>query len=171
MGGQAPPDPLPPRLVLQVLQAGTWDRHRLHGYTFVDVPRQPGEYNIRVPLWAPMGTITQQLNSKLCGAFMPLASPHLVASGDIHRVHTLPRNRSALRAQTAAGVLQLQLRVLRRKHDGKSTATPDTGVSGARLVLQELAAAQPSERLEGLRRLRKDRERRQAEAAAGVYQR
>merc|ERR1711966_642282 len=60
-------DPLPPRLILQVFQAGAWDRHTLHGYTFVDIPERPGEYDLRVPLWAPLGTITQQLHSKLCG--------------------------------------------------------------------------------------------------------
>lgn len=122
-----PLDPVPPRFILQVLRVDSWDRHSLHGYSFVDVPRTPGQHEIQAKLWAPLGTIRQQFSSKLCGAYLPLASPHLVANADMHRLDALPRNRSALRAQTAAGVVHVRLQVIRQRAKPREEVTPSRG--------------------------------------------
>lgn len=165
------PDHLPPRIVLQVLQIGSWDRHNLLGYTFVDIPQLPGEYDVRVPLWSPVGTLSQQLTAKLCGAFMPLASPHLVANADMHRRDALPRNRSALRAQTAAGMLHLRLNVVRRHRKSTLAQAISNVVPGAKLAIEgNTAMPDPGGQLEGLRRRRAARAQRKAEAAQAQAQ-
>lgn len=107
-------DPVPPRLVLQVLRVDTWSRHSLHGYAFVDVPQHAGALEVQAQLWVPVTTIRQQLNAEFCGSYVPLFSPALVAAADVHRRDGLPRNRSSLRADTSAGVLRLRLHVSRR---------------------------------------------------------
>lgn len=111
-----PHDPLPPRLVFQVHRASTWGRRIFHGYAFVDVPCRPGTYELRAQLWAPEGTIRQELSAIFCGTFLPLASPHLVAVADARRRDGLPRNRSALRTRTACGCLRIRLCVVLRRH-------------------------------------------------------
>ena len=102
-------DPVPARLIFQVLQVDGWERHFLEGYTFVDLPTKPGSYVLRGRLWAPRGTITERLSASFCGAFLPLASPELVAADE----HQLPRNRSGL-SVSSAGSLELRLQVLRQ---------------------------------------------------------
>ncbi|OLQ09015.1 hypothetical protein AK812_SmicGene7417 [Symbiodinium microadriaticum] len=63
----APADPVPPRLVMQVLRLDGWERHFLEGYTFVDLPRQPGVSEIRARLWAPLGGRAERLSAKFGG--------------------------------------------------------------------------------------------------------
>lgn len=84
-------DPVPPRLVFQVLRVDGWERQFLEGYTFVDLPREPGSYNLHGSLWAPRGNLSERLSASFCGAFVPLASPELVAADELLQ---LPRNRS-----------------------------------------------------------------------------
>jgi len=115
--GVLPADPIPPRLLLQVLSVDSWGRHQLHGYGFVDLPREPGNHRLKTRLWAPLGTIRQQLSAEFCGTYLPLASPHLLGTTDAHTRDLLPRNRSALRAQTAPGFVRVQLAVIRRGPD------------------------------------------------------
>merc|ERR1712146_483730 len=105
---------MPPRLVFTLMSVDRWERHCLQGYAFVDLPQTPGQHELQARLWAPLGSLSQQLTAKLCGAFLPLASPHLVASSDMHERDALPRNRSSLRTQTSLGCLQVRLQVLKR---------------------------------------------------------
>ncbi|CAE8585182.1 unnamed protein product, partial [Polarella glacialis] len=123
------PDPMPPRLVIQLLSVDSWERQTLLGYAFADMPQTPGEHEIRSRLWAPLGSITHQLNAKLCGNFLPLASPHLVAAADMHERDSLPRNRSALRASATQGAVVLRLQVLRRR---RPKDAPTTGLDARR---------------------------------------
>ena len=103
-------DPVPPRLVFQVLRVDGWERQFLEGYTFVDLPREPGSYNLHGSLWAPRGNLSERLSASFCGAFVPLASPELVAADELLQ---LPRNRSGLCVRSA-GSLHLRLQVLRQ---------------------------------------------------------
>eukprot|EP00930_Biecheleria_cincta_P102289 TRINITY_DN93981_c0_g1_i1.p1 TRINITY_DN93981_c0_g1~~TRINITY_DN93981_c0_g1_i1.p1 ORF type:complete len:593 (-),score=72.09 TRINITY_DN93981_c0_g1_i1:61-1839(-) len=107
-------DLMPPRLVFTLMSVDRWERHCLQGYAFVDLPQSQGQHELRAHLWAPLGSLSQQLTAKLCGAFLPLASPHLVASSDMHERDTLPRNRSSLRAKSSLGCLHIRLQVLKR---------------------------------------------------------
>lgn len=106
------PDPLPARIVLQVMCMGSWGRQMLHGYGYVDLPRKPGCHMIKARLWRPLGAVQERLSADFCGSHIPLAAMHLVASADLDRRNGLPRNRSDLRATTAAGMVQLRLHVL-----------------------------------------------------------
>ena len=103
-------DPVPPRLVFQVLRVDGWERQFLEGYTFVDLPREPGSYNLHGSLWAPRGNLSERLSASFCGAFVPLASPELVAADELLQ---LPRNRSGLCVRSA-GSLHVRLQVLRQ---------------------------------------------------------
>lgn len=169
-------DPVPPRLVFQVLRVDGWERQFLEGYTFVDLPREPGSYNLHGSLWAPRGNLTERLSASFCGAFVPLASPELVAADELLQ---LPRNRSGLCVRSA-GSLHLRLQVLRqsapeprsatrgarasrlrrldlrsRRRDGSRDSDRTTDGEGRSSSLEGLrrrtlrAAAEPSPRLEG----------------------
>lgn len=155
-------DPIPPRLVFQVLRVDGWERQFLEGYTFIDLPREPGSYNLNGSLWAPRGNLSERLSASFCGAFVPLAAPDLVASDE----YQLPRNRSGLCVRSA-GCLQIRLQVLRhaslerpresqissrsarlkrlelRRRDGRSGSLEGLRRRNLR------AAAEPSPRLEG----------------------
>lgn len=161
-------DPVPPRLVFQVLRVDGWERQFLEGYTFVDLPREPGSYNLHGSLWAPRGNWSERLSASFCGAFLPLASPELVAADELLQ---LPRNRSGLCVRSA-GSLHLRLQVLRqsapepRSHGARSSRLRrldlrrrrdgrDSDGEGRSSSLEGLrrrtlrAAAEPSPRLEG----------------------
>eukprot|EP00928_Gymnodinium_smaydae_P066307 TRINITY_DN49341_c0_g1_i1.p1 TRINITY_DN49341_c0_g1~~TRINITY_DN49341_c0_g1_i1.p1 ORF type:complete len:667 (+),score=132.19 TRINITY_DN49341_c0_g1_i1:138-2138(+) len=159
-----PHDPVPPRFILEVHRADTWERQSLHGYAFVDIPRQPGSHDLRAQLWAPTGTITQQLNSKFCGTYLPLASPHLVATADPRRCNTLPRNRSALRTHTAAGVLRLRLHVVRQRR--MTLYRPPSARDLARSRALE-AAGLSGDPVSGLRRRRRRQQRAELASSGG----
>lgn len=104
-----------PRLVFQVQRVNSWSRHALEGYAFVDVPQFPGEYETWSRLWLPAGTRSQQVSSKLCGAYVSLASPFYVSSTELlQESGALPRNRSNLMTRTSRGRLHVRLQVVRR---------------------------------------------------------
>ncbi|CAJ1424257.1 unnamed protein product [Effrenium voratum] len=103
----APTDPIPPRMIFQVLRMDAWERHFLEGYTFIDLPQQPGSYDLTGRLWAPLGSFWDRLSAAFCGAFLPLQAPELVAG------EQLPRNRSSLRVRSG-GLVRVRLQVLRR---------------------------------------------------------
>mmetsp|Transcript_68939 Transcript_68939/g.224682 ORF Transcript_68939/g.224682 Transcript_68939/m.224682 type:complete len:212 (+) Transcript_68939:160-795(+) len=154
-----------PKMVLQVLRVDSWDRHTLHGYSFVDLPQVAGQHKISAKLWAPVGTISQQLNAKLCGRYLPLASPHLVAWSEVQGRGMLPRNRAALRTQSTAGVVHVRLQVVLHRPT-PARADPVVEMLAARPPRSEssvLSGATP-EILEGLRQRR--RQRREARAAS-----
>ena len=135
-------DPLPPRLVFQVLRVDGWERQFLEGYTFIDLPREPGSYNLHGSLWAPRGNWSERLSASFCGAFVPLAAPELVAADD----QQLPRNRSGLEVRSA-GTLQLRLQVLRQ-----SAPEPPKASRAERLERLRRRGGARSASLEGLRR-------------------
>eukprot|EP00439_Symbiodinium_sp_Y106_P015720 s942_g2.t1 len=142
----APADPVPPRLVMQVLRLDGWERHFLEGYAFVDLPRQPGVTEIRARLWAPLGGRAEQLSAKFGGAFLPLASPHLVATSDSYERDLLPRNRSALKTTSSTGAVVVRLQVIRRRRAaGAPLRLPRRGRS-------ESPGRERREGTEGLRR-------------------
>mmetsp|Transcript_66992 Transcript_66992/g.185541 ORF Transcript_66992/g.185541 Transcript_66992/m.185541 type:complete len:143 (+) Transcript_66992:296-724(+) len=131
----------------------------LEGYAFVDIPRMPGEYDLQAKLWAPVGTVREELHGAFCGSFVPLASVHLVAVADMHRRDQLPRDRSGLRAQTVAGVLHVRVHVLRYRPDSAQVGAPKERSRYPHAVQGAFA-----ERPAGLRR----RRRRGQSAEAGV---
>ena len=133
-------EPLPVRLILQVMRVESWNRHILHGFSFVDLPEGVGEHAVHAPLWAPLGTVTDQLSGKFCGTLFPLVSPHLVAAADLT---SLPRNHSALRTESVSGSLHLRLNVAHQKIESSSTL--------------EKSAVAAGERVAGLRRRRNKR--------------
>lgn len=137
-------DPIPPRLVFQVLRVDGWERQFLEGYTFIDLPREPGSYNLNGSLWAPRGNLSERLSASFCGAFVPLAAPDLVASDE----YQLPRNRSGLCVRSA-GCLQIRLQVLRHAPE----RPPSRESRSARLKRLELRRRDGrSGSLEGVRR-------------------
>lgn len=158
-----PLDPIPPRLAMQVLRVDSWDRHQLHGYTFVDIPRVAGEHKITAPLWYPAGTVQQRLSGKLCGSFLPLASLHLVASSDSHGYDDLPRNRSSLRTISAAGRVHVRLQVITHER-----LHPRANLPGLSALPRTVPA---SDTLDGLRlRRRQRREAREGMTSTSIRQ-
>ncbi|CAK9105783.1 unnamed protein product [Durusdinium trenchii] len=152
---QTSAEPVPPRLIFQVLQVDGWERHFLEGYTFIDLPREPGSYTLHGRLWAPRGSLSERLSASFCGAFVPLASPDLVASDE----HQLPRNRSGL-AVTSAGSLQLRVQVLKHsavserkgREARRSFRRRDRTSRGRSGSLERSPSPSRSGSLEGLRR-------------------
>lgn len=44
-----------PRILLEVGSLDYWDRHRIEGYAYVDLPSNPGSYEMDVSTWRPVG--------------------------------------------------------------------------------------------------------------------
>ncbi|CAD7967050.1 unnamed protein product [Amoebophrya sp. A25] len=93
-----PQTPVPPRLLLQVYKKDFWERHIFLGYSYVDIPNEAGEYDVSARMWAPCGTIREQLTNKYCGAAPTLLSPQYIAGTDCEGEN--PRNRSCLKTLT-----------------------------------------------------------------------
>merc|ERR1711948_183290 len=96
------------------------------------------------------------------GAFIPLASPHLVAVADMHQRDTLPRNRSALRTQTTEGVVVVRLQVMKQRLGdapfaarGRRTTRDRVRAPGSAGVGASGGAGLPDRAVAGLRRRRR----------------
>jgi len=50
----SPAGPSPPQLYLTVVSRDGWDRQRIEGYAWVDLPTTPGSRDLLVPTWRPV---------------------------------------------------------------------------------------------------------------------
>ncbi|CAF1039409.1 unnamed protein product [Adineta steineri] len=47
--------PRMPKIYFQVASQDVWNRHRVEGYTYIDIPSLPGFYNEELSCWRPRG--------------------------------------------------------------------------------------------------------------------
>eukprot|EP00397_Hematodinium_sp_SG-2012_P065345 GEMP01094796.1.p1 GENE.GEMP01094796.1~~GEMP01094796.1.p1 ORF type:complete len:151 (+),score=16.81 GEMP01094796.1:33-485(+) len=114
----------PCRLLLQAFCKDLWNRHRFIGYSFCDVPTQPGVHNLRCRFWYPEAGYDDRLKFEYCGGFRPLLN--LFEAGGTRNA----RNWSAMRSASGTGVLHIQLNVVRV--DAKETRSSDpAGLMGS----------------------------------------
>ncbi|CAD7958163.1 unnamed protein product [Amoebophrya sp. A120] len=113
--------PVPLRLLLQVYKKDSWDRHQFLGYSYVDIPDRSGEYDISAKMWAPCGTIRDQLTNYFCGAAPTLLSPQYIVNTDGDQN---PLNRANLKTTTMDGNVRILLHVVRQTEPKTATKRP-----------------------------------------------
>lgn len=96
-----------PKLLVQVYHQDQFGRNDLIGYGFCNLPSSPGQHNLEVTTWRPLGNVRDAISQFFLGGGHQLRSPELfVASPDRHRLAT-----------TAMGKIHLQLGVITRNFD------------------------------------------------------
>ncbi|XXQ31496.1 Meckel syndrome type 1 protein [Plasmodiophora brassicae] len=76
-----------PTIYFQVSSTDCWDRDRVEGYTFVQVPASAGCHEISSPLWRPVGTLTDQCYRYFLGGAPTLSSIFLGGLPPDNREH------------------------------------------------------------------------------------
>eukprot|EP00742_Colponemidia_sp_Colp-10_P007445 GILJ01008017.1.p1 GENE.GILJ01008017.1~~GILJ01008017.1.p1 ORF type:complete len:482 (+),score=52.76 GILJ01008017.1:268-1713(+) len=106
-----------PKVFLHVHSCDMWDRHRLEGYGFVDVPNTPGSHSVTISTWRPEGTIREEMFSYFVGGSVQLEdlrSVGLAAVHDAEHGSTRPVNRYAVKT-VAAGAVTFRFHVITQR--------------------------------------------------------
>ena len=45
-----------------------WERHRVEGYGFLELPNAPGKYELTVPTWRPCGSVREKMARYFVGS-------------------------------------------------------------------------------------------------------
>lgn len=69
-----------PRLYLCVNSLDSWERHRVEGYSHVDIPLTAGSYSLTGSAWKPKGTIRESMQDFFVGGALQL----------VHHQHPVP---------------------------------------------------------------------------------
>ena len=91
-----------PKMNFEVWQHDSLGRSYLGGYGFCQLPMSPGNHDIDIPLWRPMGTTSENLTSELIGG-----SPHLRD----HEVISQTSDRFKIQSETT-GIVHLNINVI-----------------------------------------------------------
>ena len=57
-------------MIFQVNSLDAWDRYRIEGYGFFEMPKTPGTHNIEVKTWKPLQSTEAQEKSFFIGIFL-----------------------------------------------------------------------------------------------------
>ena len=68
-----------PQLVFEVSSVDKWQRHRVEGYGFADLPRNPGSFDVQIRTWRPTGSLTMQMQNHFIGGAVQLKDLQYVA--------------------------------------------------------------------------------------------
>ena len=71
-----------PRLYLTVYSFDSWDRHTTEGYGYLEMPSQPGAYDVQVSTWRPFGDRISRLQNFFIGGSPELEDVHFL--NDLH---------------------------------------------------------------------------------------
>ena len=104
---------LPARVLMSVYRKDSWDRHNFLGYSFLDIPTNPGMYDVSCRLWAPVGTIHDTLKARFCGVSPGLMSVRNMAS--VEGGEENPTNRSFLKTRTVDGNVRVLLNIVEQR--------------------------------------------------------
>lgn len=91
-----------PKISFEVWEHDSLGRSFLGGYGFCSLPTSPGNHDIEVPLWRPVGTFVESLTANFLGG-----SPHLRNQALVHT----PNDRFRLKSESA-GTIQLNISVI-----------------------------------------------------------
>ena len=84
-----------PKMSFQVWEHDSLGRSYMGGYGFCNLPMSPGEHNIEVNLWRPVGTMTEDLTTSFIGG-----APHLKNQEIVHTA----QDRFRLKSESAGTV-------------------------------------------------------------------
>mmetsp|Transcript_49762 Transcript_49762/g.128022 ORF Transcript_49762/g.128022 Transcript_49762/m.128022 type:complete len:615 (-) Transcript_49762:310-2154(-) len=68
-----------PQVFFQVCSYDFWDRVRLHGYGYWEVPKRPGYYDVTIPCWRPQPSLGEQVREFYVGGAKELQDIRFVA--------------------------------------------------------------------------------------------
>ena len=91
-----------PKISFEVWEHDSLGRNFLGGYGFCALPMSPGNHNIEVQLWRPVGNMLEDLTASVLGG-----SPHLRDQSLVHA----PNDRFRLKSE-AAGIVHLNISVI-----------------------------------------------------------
>lgn len=83
-------DELPkwPRILIQVASFDYWERHRVEGYGYLDLPNTPGQYQFTVNTWRPSGSLRDKMARFFVGGSAEIADISYIAKPrDFEGVH------------------------------------------------------------------------------------
>lgn len=70
-----------PKILLQITSTDSWGRYRIEGYTFIEVPKRPGYYELLLETWKPYEDINAQVHDFFLGGSKKILEfPELAAT-------------------------------------------------------------------------------------------
>lgn len=91
-----------PKISLEVWEHDSLGRSFLAGYGVCDLPMNPGSFELKVPLWRPVGSLTEELTADYIGG-----APQLVNQDLVNK----PDHRSELKTESA-GVVNIDISLI-----------------------------------------------------------
>ncbi|CAF0909047.1 unnamed protein product [Adineta steineri] len=124
--------PRMPKIYFQVASQDVWNRHRVEGYTYIDIPSLPGFYNEELSCWRPRGdSIFNELRRFYIGGSNELEDISYVSipkQFESEKNNNTPLSRFGFRT-VSTGLLNIRLNVV---FQSQSLAMEHTKRVGAR---------------------------------------
>ena len=98
-----------------------WDRHRIEGYGYLILPRNPGSYKLNIETWRPHGTFYEELSRYFIGGGPLLPDKKLVYIKNINELkfnsrvawNTLPSGNIQIHLEIIHSILKSKLEEVR----------------------------------------------------------
>ncbi|KAI9362904.1 ciliary basal body-associated, B9 protein-domain-containing protein [Zopfochytrium polystomum] len=103
-----------PRLYVEVCSMDSWDRHVVEGYSYVEIPRTAGCFNLELPTWRPVTTPAADMKSMLIGGSSELEDITYGAIPNGHKGSKLIKY--GFQCETS-GMVELSLNVVLQSSD------------------------------------------------------